>query len=295
VGTGTLTRIVPTAVIALDFDPLLHLADGAVRWETVAIAASLFVAMAVAGVASRAAGLRPDDLIFVVLGIVPGAVVGGRLGYVLLHPGFFFAEPGRILDPGTGSLELTLAVVGGALTGSLVSVLLDGRPGPWLHLAAMPTLLALSLGKLANVLGGTGQGLPTSGEPATAYLGPGPWGSLGPAIPSIPSQAMEGVAAAVVLGVVLVLALTGPFRGRDGRLFLVGLALWSIARTLVASTWRDPLVVGPLRAEQVIDVFVAIGAVAIAAVLTQHARRELVASPVDERRLPASDAADATP
>jgi phosphatidylglycerol:prolipoprotein diacylglycerol transferase len=292
VATATLTPIVPTAVIAFDFDPLLHLADGAVRSETVAIAASLFVALAVAGAASRAAGLRPDDLIFVVLGVVPGAVVGGRLGYVLLHPAFFLAEPGRILDPGTGSLELTLAVVGGALTGSLVAVLLDGRPGPWLHVAALPTLLALSFGKLANVLGGTGQGLPTSGEPATAYVGPGPWGSLGPAIPSIPSQALEGLAAGVVLGIVLILAVAGPLRLRDGRLFLAGLALWAIARALVASTWRDPLVAGPHRAEQVIDILVAIGAVAVAALLTQRARRELVASPVDERRLPGSDAVD---
>jgi phosphatidylglycerol:prolipoprotein diacylglycerol transferase len=269
---ATLTPIVPTALIAFDFDPLLHLADGVVRWETVAIAAVLFAALVVAGVATRAAGLRPDDLIFVVLGVVPGAVVGGRLGYVALHPSFFLAEPGRILDPATGSLELTLAVVGGAVTGSLVAVLLDGRPGPWLHVATLPTLLALSLGKLATVLGGTGQGQPTTGEPATAYLGAGPWGSLGPAIPSIPSQALEAIAAAVVLAIVLILGLAAPLRRRDGRLFLLALALWAIARGLVASTWRDPLVVGPLRAEQLIDLLVAAGAAISAVVLTTRAR-----------------------
>lgn len=263
----------PTAVIAFEFDPLLRLADGVVRWETVAIAVSLFVALAIAGVAARRARLRVDDLLFVVLGIVPGAVVGGRLGYVLLHPGFFLAEPGRILDPGVGSLELTLAVVGGALTGSLVAVLLDGRPGPWLRIAALPTLLALSLGKLATVIGGTGQGLPTSGEPATAYLGPGPWGSLGPEIPSIPSQALEALAAAVVLGIVMALGVARPMRLRDGRVFLVGLVLWALARALVATTWRDALVVGPLRAEQVIDLVVAAGAAALVSMLTMRARR----------------------
>lgn len=272
-GHGYTAPIVPTAVIAFDFDPLLRLADGVVRWETVAIAASLFAALVIAGVAARGARLRVDDLLFVVLGIVPGAVVGGRLGYVLLHPGFFLSEPGRILDPGAGSLELTLAVVGGALTGSLVAVLLDGRPGPWLHIAALPTLLALSLGKLATVLGGTGQGMPTSGEPATAYLGPGPWGSLGPQIPSIPSQALEALAAAAVLGLVLVLALSRPMRVRDGRLLLVGLGLWALARAVVASTWRDPQVVGPLRAEQVIDLVVAAGAAGLVSMLTMRARR----------------------
>ncbi len=280
---ATLTTIVPTAVIAFDFDPLLRLADGVVRLETVAIAASLFVALAIAGVAARGASLRADDLLFVVLGIVPGAVLGGRLGYVLLHPGFFLAEPGRILDPGTGSLELTLAVIGGALTGSLVAVLLDGRPGPWLHIAALPTLLALSLGKLATVLGGTGQGLPTSGEPATAYLGSGPWGSLGPEIPSIPSQALEALAAATVLGIVLVFAVVRPMRLRDGRLFLVALGLWALARAVVASTWRDPLVVGPLRAEQVIDLAVAAGAAVVALLLARSARRAVDDDPLGTR------------
>lgn len=263
----------PTAVIAFDFDPLLRLADGVVRWETVAIAASLFVALAIAGVAARGARLRADDLLFVVLGIVPGAVLGGRLGYVLLHPGFYLAEPGRILDPGTGSLELTLAVIGGTLTGSLVAVLLDGRPGPWLHIAALPTLVALALGKLATVLGGTGQGLPTSGEPATAYLGSGPWGSLGPEIPSIPSQALEAIAGTVVLAFVLAVSLGPWFRRRDGRLFLVAIGLWAIARAIVAATWRDPLVLGPLRAEQAIDLVVAAAAAALVGFVALANRR----------------------
>ncbi|HUQ79012.1 MAG TPA: prolipoprotein diacylglyceryl transferase family protein [Patescibacteria group bacterium] len=261
----------PTAVIAFDFDPLLRIADGVVRWETVAIAASLFAALTIAGVVARRARLRADDLLFVVLGIVPGAVLGGRLGYVLLHPGFFLAEPGRILDPGTGSLELTLGVVGGALTGSLVAVLLDGRPGPWLHIAALPTLLALSLGKLATVLGGTGQGIPADGEPATAYLGPGPWGSLGPEIPSVPAQALEALAAAIVLGIVLVLTVVRPVRLHDGRLFLIGIGLWALARAVVASTWRDPLVAGPLRGEQVIDLAVVASAAVLAVWLARSA------------------------
>jgi phosphatidylglycerol:prolipoprotein diacylglycerol transferase len=263
---------VPTAVLAFDFDPLLHVGDGAVRWETIAIAGAVFAAIVLAGIGARRRGLRVDDLLFVVLGIVPGAVVGGRIGYVLLHPAFFLAVPSRILDPGVGSLELTLAVVGGALTGVLVARLLDGRPGPWLQVAALPTLLVLGLGKLATVLGGTGQGLATTGEPATAYLGAGPWGSLGPAIPSIPSQALEAGATVLVLLLVAALSLVPVLRRPDGRLFLLGLAGWSVARGVVAATWRDPIVAGPLRAEQVLDVVVAIGSLALAGALLARSR-----------------------
>jgi len=252
---------VPTAVIAFDFDPYVRLGDAAVRWETVGVAAALFVGLLIAGAAVRSAGMRVDDLLFVVLGVVPGAVIGGRLGYVLLHPAFFTASPMRILDPASGSLELTLGVVGGAITGTIVGGLIDGRPGRWLRAGAVPLLVIAGFGKLAMVLGGSGQGQPTSAEPATAYLGAGPWGSLGPSVPSVPSQAIEGVATLIVLVPLLVVLLVPALRHPDGRAFFLALAAWCVVRFAVATTWRDPLAAGPLRAEQVIAAIVGVGSV----------------------------------
>ena len=131
----------------------------------------------------------------------------------------------------------------------------------------LPMLIAVGAGKLAMVLGGTGQGQPTTGDPATAYLGPGPWGSLGPAMPSIPSQALEGV---LVLGLALVMlaAARSPFLRRpDARAFLVALAGLAAIRFVVAWTWRDPASIGPVRTEQVIDLVVLVGSVVVLAVI----------------------------
>jgi prolipoprotein diacylglyceryltransferase len=264
-----------TAVIAFDFDPYLRLGDGVVRWETLGVAVAIFLALALAGIGARTMELRPDDLLFIVLGIVPGAVIGGRLGYALLHRGFFGANPGAILDPSIGSLELGLAVVGGALTGGIVAALLDRSIGRWFHISALPVLVALGAGKLALVLGGRDQGLPWDGGWATAFLGPGPWGSLAPEIPSHPAQVYEGFATLIVLVAMLgVLALPG-LRRPDGRAFLIAIGLWAVVRFLVALTWRDPMVVGPLRAEQVIDLAILAGCIAGVAILL---RRELPAS-----------------
>jgi phosphatidylglycerol---prolipoprotein diacylglyceryl transferase len=255
---GTLTPV-PTAVIAFDFDPFLHVGAAVVRWETVGVAAAILVALVVAAIGSRSLELREDDLIFVVLGIVPGAVIGGRLGYVLLHPAFFAANPGTILDPGVGSLQLSVGVVGGSLTGGAVAALLDGHAGGWFHVATLPFLLVAGIGKLAAVLGGDGQGQPSDGASATAYLGPGPWGSLGPDIPSEPSQAYEGVACFIVLALIMVLLAVPGIRRPDGRAYLLAVGLWAIGRAVVADTWRDPLIAGPFRAEQLIDVAIVVG------------------------------------
>ena len=90
----------------------------------------------------------------------------------------------------------------------------------------MPLLFALGAGKLTMVLGGAGQGQPSSLAWATAYLGPGPWSSLAPALPSHPSQAYEGFGTLAVL-LVFALVLAGAGLGSrlaDGRGLAIGLA-----------------------------------------------------------------------
>ncbi len=232
------------AVITFEFDPLLHLGDWSVRWETVAIGAAILVGLVVAGLlaprtrfpgagdqpADAVEHLRSDDVLFVALGVAPGAVVGGRLAYVALHLDYYAANGGAIVDPGSGGLGLSGAVVLGAITGGIVARLFEAPVGRWYGLAAAPMLLMLALGKAAAVLGGTGQGLPTSIDWATRYLGPGPWGSLGPDVPSHPAQAYEAIGLAVVLAILVVARRLGALRSPDGRAFVFALGGWAAVR-----------------------------------------------------------------
>ena len=193
-------------------------------------------------------------------------VIGGRLGYLILHQAYYAAAPDRLLDPAIGGLELGLAVVGGCISGAYVASLLGGSAGRWLHLAAAPVLFVLGAGKLTMVLTGAGQGVPSPEPWATAYLGPGPWGSLLPALPSVPSQAIEGVATLAILAVLTVVLIVGAFGRRDGSLFFTAIGLWAVARALVSTTWRDPAVTGDLNAAGLIAIAIAV-ACAVALVL----------------------------
>lgn len=276
----TLTRTVSTAILAtitLDFDPFLRFGDSGVRFETIALAGAVLIAL---GLAALIAGrtpvhdphapawatavdlhLRRDDLLFIVLGAIPGAVIGGRIGYVLLHLDFYLANPGAIADPNQGSLELGFAVLLGVATGAYVARLLDAPVGRWFHAAAIPVLAGLALGELARVLGGSGQGLASDAPWATAYAGTGPWESLVPATAAHPTQVYDALAAALALMVVGALIRSGVFRARDGSAFFVGLLIWSLGRSLVTLAWRDDQIVGPLRAGTLIALTVAAAAV----------------------------------
>jgi phosphatidylglycerol:prolipoprotein diacylglycerol transferase len=271
------------AVLTLAFDPVVVLSDtSSVRLETIALALVLFVGLLLAvwiGRRDREAALRIDDLVFMVVGAVPGAIVGGRLGYVLDHWSYYQANTGAIADPAQGGFTLSLAVPLGLLTGSIIGRLLGAPIGRWLHALALPLLFVLAGGKIAGILGGTGQGQPSDLPWATSYLGAGPWGSIAADVPSHPSQAYEAVAVMVVVVALWLVSRAPALARRDGGLLWAALGLWAVARFVVGFSWRDPAAVGPLRAEQLLALAVVLLAVAGLAERTRAARRRSAPGP----------------
>ena len=277
-------------VIVLAFDPVIQIGDYLVRIQTLALAGVLFVALVLAALVARRTPVEPDrspdatdpetgepnhlrrdDLLYIVVAAIPGAVIGGRIGYVLSHLEYYRANSGAVLDISQGSLELSMAIIGGTLTAAVVGSLLGVPLRRWMDALIGPLLFAIAAGKLVMMLGGEGQGVPFDAAWSTAYLGAGPWLSLAPAVPSHPSQAYEGLAAIIVLGVVLLAS--GSLRRVAGAAFLVGIALWAGARLAVAFTWRDADVVGPLSADQVIAIAIAIGSLLLLGAVAARDRR----------------------
>lgn len=292
------------ALITFTFPATFAVAGLVVRWETLAGAGALLLALLFGAVLGRWTPvdmsvpadwpspdpeddglnrLRADDLLYIAVAAMPGAVVGGRIGYALLHLAYYQANPASLLDVTSGGLELSLGVVGGTLTASVVAMLLGAPLGRWLHALALPVLLLLGLLKLAMLLGGSGQGLPTDFSLATRYLGDGPWGSLAPQIPSWPSQAMEALATLLVAGVAWWLMALGVFAKRNGASFFLAVGLWATARAVVAATWRDPAVIGSLSMGQLLAIGIAIlCAFAVLAFAVAAAARTAVGTDDDE-------------
>jgi prolipoprotein diacylglyceryltransferase len=293
------------ALIEIAFDPVLHLGDLDIRWQTVGLTITLLIALGLAArigsylpprvpivagpqypdapaVGSSASAtelptaqrLRLDDLAYIVLGIVPGAVVGGRVVHAIIFWDAYAADPSRLLDAGVGTLSLLGAVLGGALTGGYVAGLAAMSVRRWADALALPLLLALGLGKLAQLLGGSGQGAAFDGGWAVAFIGAGPWHGLSPELAAHPSQIYEGLW--MLTGIPLLLRLVGsgpdlwralparlaPRRATPptaGLLFLTALAWFLAGRVVVGFTWRDAVVAGPLNGEQAVALAILCG------------------------------------
>ena len=266
-------------VMVLTFPAAISIGGFGVRLETLVVAIVVFLALVLARLiarrtpidVSRPPGapspdpddpawnfLRPSDLLFIAMAALPGAVIGGRLGYGLLHLDYLSANPDVLWHITWGGMQLSLAVVGGTFTAVVVMLLLGAPVRRWLHALALPLLLAIAGGKLAMFLGGAGQGLAWDGTWATTYTGAGPWGSLGPDVASYPSAAIEALATFGVFLVIGWLMLAGLFRQRSGAAFFLALGLWAVVRAVAATTWRDPYVAGPLRMDQLISLWIAL-------------------------------------
>lgn len=278
------------AVIEIGFDPILRLGELTMKWQTIGVTLGLLVALAVAalmapdfasqrqaaviessGARSWVRSFRPlrlDDMVLIIAGIVPGAVIGGRLVHALVFLDAYAAQPYTILDPSVGTLSLTGAVLGGAFSGAYVASLVGAPVRRWADAAAVPLLLAIALGKFAQFLGGGGQGLPFDGSWAVAFVGTGPWVGTIPEMPSHPAQIYEALW--VLIGIPLVVRWAGPQRmparvhrlvawadrsAEEGRLFVVALSWFLLGRLLIGFTWRDDPV-GPLNSEQAVALVV---------------------------------------
>ena len=277
----------PPAVITLGFDPYVRVHGLIVGWETLALAAAILVGLLAAARFARGSGrrtglerLRLDDLLYLAVAAVPGAVVGGRILYALTYLDYYTARPAALLDPGQGGLSLLGAVLGGALTSAYLAHLLGAPVGRWLDVASSPLLLTIGLARLAELLAGAGQGAAFTGAWAVAFVGPGPWLSPAPDVPAHPAQVYAGLWA--LLGVALTFALhagpllrrlpdgvrqTGrwsearrergeemaPGRLRFGYLFLAALGWLLLGTLLVGFTTQDPVLVGPLSLEQALS------------------------------------------
>ncbi|HUG48114.1 MAG TPA: prolipoprotein diacylglyceryl transferase family protein [Candidatus Limnocylindria bacterium] len=256
-------------MIALDFDPLLRLGGFDIRWQTLGVAVALLAGVGLAARGRGRAALPLDDMAFILLAAVPGAVLGGRLVHGIVFWEFYSAAPARLLDPAAGSLSLLGAVLGGALTAAAMARLLRAPVRRWADSAAVPLLVALGLGKLAQLLGGSGQGLPFDGPWAVAFVGPGPWISAIPAMPAHPAQVYEGLSLLIGAGLLGILG-RPRLTGRAGWLFVCTLTVFLLGRLIVGFSWRDEPLVGPLNAEQLLAL---LGLAAVALGLAVSARR----------------------
>ncbi len=203
-----------------------------------------YYALKRARAAGRPPGLTSEGLERLIMALILGVMVGGRLGFVAQHPHEVLRDPLFVFKVWEGGMAFF-----GGLIGVILAVFWSGRREGIAPLAlgdvlTIPAAVALGFGRIANFINGELWGTPTGGS----------WGVIYPHVDETPRHPAELYMAAshfLLALCLLVASRIGWFRQRDGRLGFLFLALYGAFRFVTDFVRESEVFVGPFNNNQV--------------------------------------------
>jgi len=209
----------------------------------------------------KAIAISEDDVMNLIVWTVIGAVAGARLYYVVFNLGYYLSDPKEIPAIWHGGL----AIHGGLLGGMLVSWLYLKRRaiGFWrmADVVAPTLILGQTFGRFGNFMNGDAHGRPTDMPWGIVFPPESIAGRQFPSLPLHPTMLYEmffNLSIFVFLWFVL-----RKREHRDGYIFAMYVVLYSVGRFVVEYFRADSLMLGPLKAAQVVSIAVSFGALAV--------------------------------
>jgi len=221
----------------------------------IAIAVGFF--LLVKEVRRRQLPLSAEDLLDLLLWIVPIAILGARIYYVAFHWDYYGAHPLDVVKIWEGGL----AIHGGVLAGVLAVYLFARvKKAPFWALtdALVPSLiLGQAIGRIGNLMNGDAFGTPTTLPWGIRFPPDSPAGMAYPGVATHPSMIYE-----MLLNLGIFAFLWWGVRKRnykDGFATAMYFILYAIARSIVSLTRGDSLWLGPIRAAHAISFLFVLG------------------------------------
>lgn len=170
------------------------------RWYGIAYALGFLLAAVVIYFVGKRWKMRFDfeNICVVIICAMVGVIIGGRLGYVLVYNGpFYAAHPLEVLNFANGGMSFHGGLVGALLAGIVAAKIIKMPYLSLLDVAIIGVPIGLFFGRCANFVNGELWGAPTD-LPWGVVFG----GSAG-MMPRHPSQLYEALLEGVVLFIIL--------------------------------------------------------------------------------------------
>lgn len=232
--------------IAFEIGPL------AIRWYGILIASAMALGLALAYREAKRRGEDPEALLRAAELALIGSLVGARLYYVAFNWGYYSQFPGKIIAIWEGGLAIHGGIIGGLLVGGLYAW---GKALPlvtYLDIVAPSLALGQAIGRWGNFFNQEAFGVPTD-LPWRLFIEPG---FRPPHLKQFdyfhPTFLYESLWNLLVF-VALWFGLRRRLEDRPGALSLCYLGLYSVGRFFVEGLRIDSLMLGSLRAAQVVS------------------------------------------
>jgi phosphatidylglycerol:prolipoprotein diacylglycerol transferase len=251
------------AVIDVNINPVLvHIGPLSIHWYGVMYVVGIAIALLVALPYAEARGVSRDRVMEIFFPIVLAGLVGGRLYYVVQsNLGHYLSHPWQILATWEGGMAFFGAIFGA--TAMIVFLCRRGNPPLWVILdaAAIFAPLGQAFGRIGNIVNGDIVGYPSHCLWCTKYTNPGTFAPR-PGVPYQPAAAYELLISLAIFTTIFLVRFRLP---RQGLLFCLYLALYSVGQFGIFFVRKDPTVALGLKQAQITAIATFIAALLITA------------------------------
>lgn len=225
-----------------------------IRWYGILMATAMVVGSILLFRQAKKYNIKDDDIYDLILVVLPSSVVGARLYYVVFNWQYYQWDIMKIINTRQGGMAIHGGVLFGLLSGYLFCKKRGLKFWQLADMVAPGLILGQAIGRWGNFMNNEAHGGPTNL----------PWGIMVDGVKVHPTFLYESI---WNLGVFLILWKYKDKKQNHGEVIMLYMILYSIGRFFVEGLRTDSLMLGPLRAAQVISiVFILVGAVGIYAV-----------------------------
>jgi len=212
-------------------------------------------------VARKKIPLTRDEVTNLMLATIITALIVARLYYVVFNRGYYGAYPSEIPAIWHGGLAIHGGIIGGLIGGWLY---LKRKSVPFWRMAdcvAPCLILGQAFGRFGNFMNGDAHGRPTDMPWGIVFPPESIAGREFPGTALHPTMLYELVINAAIFCLLWLFMRKRPHK--DGFIFALYLALYSCGRLFVEHFRADSLMLGPLKAAQVVSIVIIIATVII--------------------------------
>lgn len=190
-----------------------------------------------------------DDLLDLLLWMVPAAIIGARIYYVAFQWEYYGRHLADIVKIWQGGLAIHGGVIGGIV--AVYAFTRVKRIAFWqlTDVIAPSLILGQAIGRIGNLMNGDAYGVPTNLPWGIRFPADSPAGMAYPGQATHPSMIYEMILNLMVFSLLWRMRKRGY---KDGFITALYFILYSIARSIVSFTRGDSLWLGPIRAAHVI-------------------------------------------
>ncbi|MEC9488724.1 MAG: prolipoprotein diacylglyceryl transferase [Halanaerobium sp.] len=218
----------------------------AVRWYGILIVSGIIIGLLLAMREGRKRCLAPEYFYDFIIVVIPAAIIGARLYYVIFQWGYFSRHPGEILAIWHGGL----AIHGAIFAGLVAAIILTRhyQVNFWLvaDIIAPSLILGQAIGRWGNFINQEAYGYPTDL----------PWAMYIDGAYRHPTFLYEFIWD--FSGFLLLFWLSRRDVLRQGEVFLLYLIYYSLGRFVIEPFRTDSLMFGSIRVAQLVSVLLII-------------------------------------